>query len=71
MVIKQIKATETPTFREFRILDSYNEWVLYRIRKADERWSLTKPSAGTEIFLSSHVSAKQAVEAAKLHVNTK
>ncbi len=71
MVIKQIKATETPTFREFRILDSYNEWVLYRIRKEDGRWSLTKPSAGNEIFLSSHVSDKQAVEAAKFHVNTK
>ena len=70
MQIKTIKATETATFREFRILNSYNEWTLYRIRKIDGRWSLTKPTAGTEHFLSSHVSDKQAIEAAKFHVNT-
>jgi len=69
-MVHTIKATQSPTFEEFYCIDSYNERSLYRIRKIEGRWSLTKPSAGKEIFLSSHVSKKQATQAAEYHAKS-
>jgi hypothetical protein len=69
-MVHTIKATQTPTFQEFRCLDSYGEMSLYRINKIDGRWSLTKPSAGKQIFLSSHVSKNQAIQAAQFHAKS-
>jgi hypothetical protein len=66
-MVHTIKATQTPTFQEFYCIDSYGERSLYRMNKIDGRWSLTKPSAGREIFLSSHISPNQAIQAAKFH----
>lgn len=69
-MVHVIKATQTPTFTEFRVIDQYGEKSLYRMRKIEGRWSLTKPSAGNEIFLSSFVSQNQAIQAAKFHANS-
>lgn len=69
-MVHTIKATQTPTFQEFYCINSYDEKSLYRMKKIDGRWSLTKPSAGKEIFLSSHISQNQAIQAAKFHAKT-
>ena len=69
-MVHTIKATQTPTFQEFYCIDAYGERSLYRMRKIDGRWSLTKPSAGNEIFLSSHISQNQAIQAAKFHAKS-
>jgi hypothetical protein len=62
MKIKRIKATATATFQEFRCVNSYNEWQLFRAHLINEQWEVTHNQAMNRLVVGQFENLKSALE---------
>ena len=69
MQIKQIPATATPTYREFRCVNSYGEWQLFRTQLVDGNWITYFNRAMERIDIGGFPTLRLALEAAHTYAN--
>jgi hypothetical protein len=69
MQIKQIQATATSTYREFRCVNSYGEWQLFRTRLIGDEWETYFNRAMERIVIGKFPSLRASLEAAHTYAN--
>ena len=69
MQIKKIEATATPTFQEFRCVNSYGEWQLFRARLINEQWEVTHNRAMEKVVIGQFETLRLALEGGHRYAN--
>ena len=69
MEIKRIKATATATFQEFRCVNSYDEWQLFRAHLINGQWEVTHNRAMEKVVIGQFENLKSALEGGCRYAN--